>query len=72
MARRRRGISTRADGKTFESHPWSTPLRDYRQIGDARVATHGDAVYLEPRGAFPYAEFDMDEIAYNVGPHAAP
>ncbi|MBS2018833.1 MAG: hypothetical protein JST00_38555 [Deltaproteobacteria bacterium] len=59
-----------ADGKTFRSYRWSTPLSDYRDFAGRRVATKGDAVWKHPEGDFVYGRFEIESIAYNVG--AAP
>lgn len=56
-----------ADGVTFRTLPWSTPVRDYRDFGGVRVAAHGDAVWHEPEGDFVYARFDLDDLRLNVG-----
>ncbi len=55
-----------ADGKTFASYRWSTPIRDYRDFGGARLAAYGEAIWALPDGPFPYARFDLDQVAYNV------
>jgi hypothetical protein len=55
-----------ADGKTFTPHRFSTPVRDYRNYGPARLASHGEARWLLPEGEFSYGDFDIEEIAYNV------
>jgi len=56
-----------ADGKSFASRRFSTPVRDYRQFGATRIASHGDARFDAPTGAFTYGEFDLADVAYNVG-----
>lgn len=53
------------DGAHFQRYPWSTPLRDYRDFGGVRLASHGDATWIEPSGAFVYGRFDLEEIAYD-------
>jgi hypothetical protein len=55
------------DGKTLLPQRWSTPLTGYRAYGAFRLASHGDARYAPASGAFTYGEFDLQEIAYNVG-----
>lgn len=54
------------DGAHFERYPWSTPLRDYRDFGGVRLASHGDATWLEPGGPFVYGRFDLEEVSYDV------
>ena len=56
------------DGKTFTRLRFSTPTRDYRDFGPARVAAHGEARWTLPDGEFFYGEFDLQEVAYNVRP----
>lgn len=55
-----------ADGKTFASYRWSTPIRDYRDFDGARLAAYGEAIWALPDGPFPYARFDLEEVRYNV------
>jgi hypothetical protein len=55
-----------ADGVTFRNLPWSTPVRDYRDFGGVRVASHGEAVWHEPEGDFAYARFDLDDLQLDL------
>lgn len=55
-----------ADGKTFNSYPWSTPLRDYKLYDGRKVASYGEAIWHTSKGNISYARFDMKEIRYNV------
>jgi hypothetical protein len=54
------------DGKTFTRLRFSTPVRDYRDFGSARLGAYGEARWLLPSGEFTYGEFELQEIAYNV------
>jgi hypothetical protein len=54
-----------ADGKSYESYPWSTPVRDYRDYDGRKVAAYGEAVWHMPGGEFTYAKFTLQEIEYN-------
>jgi hypothetical protein len=56
-----------ADGKTFKSYPWSTPVRSYREFGGRKVAGYGEAVWNTPEGEFTYGKFHLAEIEYNLG-----
>ena len=56
------------DGKVFTQLRFSTPVRDYRDFGVARIAAHGEARWLLPDGEFPYGEFDLISVSYNVAP----
>lgn len=58
--------SKSADGKRFDNYPWATPLSAYRQFGDVRLWSHGDAVWQQPGGDFTYGRFVLESIAYNV------
>jgi len=55
-----------ADGKSFTPLPFSTPVRDYRNFGPARLPRHGEARWLLPEGEFTYGEFDIQDVSYNV------
>lgn len=55
-----------ADGKTYVKYPWSTPVRDYKDYGEIRLASHGEAVWSEPSHEFVYGRFDLVEVEYNV------
>jgi hypothetical protein len=71
-----------ADGKTFTSQRWSTPLAGYHELDGHRVPTVGKGAWHapQPEGSFTYLEFDLDAIRFNAGdtettttsPHAAP
>jgi hypothetical protein len=54
-----------ADGEVYLRYPWSTPLRDYRDFHGTRLASHGDAIWKEPRGDFLYGRFDILNVEYN-------
>ena len=55
-------------GGTFTQQRWSTPLCDYRTVGDCRIATVGEGRWHapDPEGEFADIEFHIDTIAYNV------
>lgn len=55
-----------ADGKTYTSYPWSTPMRDYREIDGRLVPTYGETVWLMPQGEFVYGKFNLERVEYNV------
>jgi len=55
-----------ADGKSFLEMRWSTPLREYRDFGAHRMASHGDGVWHAPTGNYSYLEFDLDAVEFNV------
>ncbi len=61
-----------ADGKTYRSYRWTTPLRDYRDYHGHKLAAHGDAIWGHPEGDYVYARFDLVDVEYNLGADAAP
>jgi hypothetical protein len=54
------------DGKTFTRLRFSTPTRDYRDFGPARLGSYGEARWMLPDGEFTYGEFELQEVTYNV------
>ena len=56
------------DGRTFTPLRWTTPLRNYAQMGPVRVATHGEAVWHPASGPYAYGEFELRSLAYNLAP----
>jgi hypothetical protein len=45
---------------------WSTPISRYAVIDGIRIATHGDANWIDATGAWTYGRFVVRSIAYNV------
>jgi hypothetical protein len=56
-----------ADGVTYRSFPWSTPVHEYRDFGGARLPARGEAIWKQPDGDLVYARFRLESIEYNVG-----
>jgi hypothetical protein len=54
------------NGKVFTQLRFSTPVRDYRDFGDARLAAHGEARWSLPQGEFTYGEFELVSVSYNT------
>lgn len=54
------------DGKTFKSYPWSTPVRDYRELHGRKIPSYADVVWQTPEGDFTYGKFKLSEIEYNL------
>jgi hypothetical protein len=44
---------------------FSTPVKDYRDIGPLRLTSYGEARWL-PDGEFTYGEFQMLAVATNL------
>ncbi len=61
------------DGKTYISYPWSTPVKEYRDVDGRKVPVSAQAVWHTPQGEYVYAKFDVQEIEYNcrtfIGPN---
>jgi hypothetical protein len=56
------------NGRSFRRIRWSTPLRGgYRTFGAHRLTSFGEARWHAPEGTFAYGEFELVDIAYNVG-----
>ena len=45
---------------------WSTPVTEYRDIGDRDLMDRGATVYLRPDGPFTYGEFTSRSIQYDL------
>jgi hypothetical protein len=54
-----------ADGKTYKSYRWSTPVKDYKNYGGYKLAHYGEARWRMPDGEHPYAKAYLKEIEYN-------
>lgn len=46
--------------------PWSTPLRDYKEVNGYKLATYGETIYSLPEGDFCYGKFRLNDADYNV------
>jgi hypothetical protein len=46
-----------ADGKTFQSYPWSTPVRSYRDLAGRNVMSYGE---------YCYGRFHLGTLEYNL------
>jgi hypothetical protein len=64
-------LQTAPDGKTLRSVPWSTPFGEYKALGAAWIATHGEAWWHETGGSFAYADARIDDVQYNLSPNTA-
>jgi hypothetical protein len=54
------------DGKEYLNYPWSTPVKEYREINGFPMPAKAEAIYQHPEGEFCYAEFEIRDILYNV------
>ncbi len=53
------------DGKTDRVLPWLTPIGEYRDFGVARLASEGEAHWLEAEEEWSYGRFTLQQITYN-------
>jgi len=51
-----------SDGKTHVKHPWSTPVRNFRDYAGGRLARNGEAIWTLPGGDFTYGEFALESL----------
>jgi len=51
---------------SMRRYPWSTPLTQYRDIGNNRHASCAEAIITMPDGDFCYGRFNVVDIGYNV------
>jgi len=54
-----------ADGKTYKSYPWSTPVKEYTELNGRRIASYASTIYHRPDADFCYGEFVLKGIEYN-------
>ncbi len=53
-------------GTTYESVPWSTPVRNYKDFNGIRINSYGEAIWHFPEGDFCYGKATTMEVEYNV------
>ena len=63
-----------ADGTSFTTLPWNTPITRHGTRRGHRVAVEGAAMWdaADPEGHFSYIEFRVDDLAFNVSEPAIP
>lgn len=54
-----------ADGKTYQQYKWTTPISDYKEFNDRRIASYGEAIWHKPDGPYCYGKFNVKDIQYN-------
>jgi hypothetical protein len=47
---------------------WSTPVKQYRTIGDFHLVAGGEGRWHDPAGEYAYIELTIDDVAYNLRP----
>jgi hypothetical protein len=50
---------------TIRKARWSTPIRDYKDIGGIKILAYGEAIWNLPEGDYCYAKFNFKEVEYN-------
>jgi hypothetical protein len=53
------------DNNTMTRLPWSTPLKEYKNIAGYRLPGYAEAVYRYPKGELVYGIFKTTNIEYN-------
>jgi hypothetical protein len=53
------------DGKTYRNFPWSTPIKEYKEINGLKIASFALTIFHKPDGDFCYGEFKLKEIEFN-------
>ena len=56
-----------ADGTSITKMRWSTPSAAYRAFGTHRLTSGGEGVWDAPGGPYPYIQFEVVAVEYNVG-----
>ncbi len=56
----------RAAVADMKQYPFSTPVKDYKNINAVNIASYGEAVWHYPNGKFTYGKFRLKEVEYNV------
>ncbi len=60
----------RAHNRKAGAAVWSTPLSHYADVDGIRVATHGDANWIDSTGEWTYGRFVIRSLAYNLEPES--
>ena len=50
----------------MKKYPFSTPIKDYKNINGYNVPTFGKAIWQYPDGEFVYGKFNLISIEYNI------
>lgn len=54
------------DGKTYTNCQWTTPARNYVDIGGRKLPGYGEAIWHMPEGDFCYGKFNLVDAQYNL------
>lgn len=50
----------------MKAYPFSTPVKDYKQVNGFNLPSYGEAVWQYPDGDFVYGKFNIKSIEYNI------
>jgi hypothetical protein len=54
-----------SDGKVYKNYEWTTPIKDYKEFHDRKLASYGEAIWHKPEGEFCYGKFHIFDVEYN-------
>ncbi len=54
------------DGIRYDSHPWETPVENYRMINGYLLPAKAKLIYQKPDGDFTYGELEYKSVKYNL------
>jgi len=55
-----------SNDRDVNQYPFSTPVRNYKNINGINIMTYGEAIWHYPEGKFVYGKFNLKEVKYNV------
>lgn len=55
-----------SNDRDVNHYPFSTPLRNYKNINGINIMTYGETIWHYPDGQFIYGKFNLKDIQYNV------
>lgn len=53
----------------MKTHPFSTPVSNFKNTNGYNLPTYGEAVWHYPKGEFVYGKFNLKSVEYNVKPN---
>ena len=54
-----------SEKSTMKQIPWSTPLKNYKEINGYKLASYCETIYRYPKGDLCYGTFSLTNIEYN-------
>ena len=55
-----------SNDRDVNHYPFSTPVRNYKNIKGINIMTYGETIWDYPDGKFVYGKFNLKEVEYNV------